>query len=120
MDLNTPISELNRVGKTSAKRLEYLGVKNVEDLLYYFPFRYEDYRKIVPIAQLRAGELVTICGQVELIGNKRSFRSRKTITEALVSDKSGSVRVEKISGKNLCYLRDAGFGRVSRQAAKGL
>ncbi|MEK9183944.1 MAG: DEAD/DEAH box helicase, partial [Patescibacteria group bacterium] len=28
-----------------------------------------------------------------LIANKRSFRSRKTITEALVSDKSGSVRV---------------------------
>ncbi len=93
MDLTTPISELNRVGKTSAKRLEYLGVKNVEDLLYYFPFRYEDYRKIVPITQLRAGELVTVCGQVELIANKRSFRSRQTITEALVSDKSGSVRV---------------------------
>ncbi len=93
MELKTPISQLNRVGKTSAKRLEYLGIKNAEDLLYYFPFRYEDYRTILPIAQLRAEQLVTICGQVELIANKRSFRSRKTITEALVSDKSGSVRV---------------------------
>ncbi len=93
MDLNTPISQLNKVGKASAKRLEYLGVKNAEDLLYYFPFRHEDYRKIVPIARLQAGQPVTICGQVELIGNKRNFRSRKTITEALLSDKSGSVRV---------------------------
>ncbi|MEK7131686.1 MAG: ATP-dependent DNA helicase RecG [Patescibacteria group bacterium] len=93
MDFNTPIDELGGVGKKTANKFEYLGVKNAEDLLYYFPFRYEDYRKIVPIAQLRAGELVTVCGQVELIANKRSFRSRKTITEALVSDKSGSVRV---------------------------
>ncbi len=92
-DLNTPISQLSRVGKTSAKRLEYLGIKNVNDLLYYFPFRYEDYRKIFLISQLQAGQLSTICGQVELIGNKRSFRSRKIITEALVSDKSGSLRV---------------------------
>ena len=76
-----------------AKKFEYLGVKTAKDLLYYFPFRYEDYSKIFSIAQLRAGELATICGQVELIGNKRSWRGRKTITEALVSDKSGSVRV---------------------------
>ena len=93
MDLATPVSELNKVGKASSKKLAYLGIKNVKDLLYYFPFRYEDYRKIVPVAQLRAGELVTICGQVELIANKKSFKSRKTITEALVSDKSGSVRI---------------------------
>ena len=93
MQLSTPVSELSKVGKVSAKRLRYLGVKNAKDLLYYFPFRYEDYRTIVPIAQLRAGELVTICCQVELIANKKSFRSRKTVTEALVSDKSGSMRV---------------------------
>ena len=93
MDFKTSISELGGVGKKTFKKFEYLGVKTAKDLLYYFPFRYEDYRTILPIAQLRAGELATICGQVELIANKKSFRSRKTITEALVSDKSGSVRI---------------------------
>lgn len=93
MELSTQISELNKVGKASSKRLAYLGIKNVKDLLYYFPFRYEDYRQILPISQLRSGQLVTVCAQVELIANKRSFRSRKTITEALVSDKSGSLRI---------------------------
>ncbi len=93
MQLNTPISELSRVGKTTAKKLEILGIKNAQDLLYYFPFRYEDYRQIVSISQMRDGEMVTICGQVELIANKRSFKTRKVITEALISDKSGSVRV---------------------------
>ncbi|TSC83921.1 MAG: ATP-dependent DNA helicase RecG [Parcubacteria group bacterium Gr01-1014_13] len=93
MDFKTRVAELGGVGKKTFKKFEYLGVKTAKDLLYYFPFRYEDYRKIVPIAQLQAGELVTICGQVELIASKKSFRSRKTITEALVSDKSGSVRI---------------------------
>jgi ATP-dependent DNA helicase RecG len=94
MDLNTKISELGKVGKKVAKLFGSIGVKNVKDLLYYFPFRYEDYRKIVSVAQLREGELVTICVQVELLANKRSFKSGRMITEALVSDKSGTVRVK--------------------------
>ena len=93
MELSTPISELTRVGKTIAKKMEYLGVENAQDLLYYFPFRYEDYRQILPIAQLRAGQLVTVRAQVELIANKRSWRGRKTVTEALVSDETGSLRI---------------------------
>ena len=94
MDLNTKISELGKVGKKVAKLFGSLGVKNVKDLLYYFPFRYEDYRQIVSVADLKEGELVTVCVQVELVANKRSFKSRRMITEALVSDKSGSVRVK--------------------------
>ncbi len=93
MELNTSISNLGSVGKKIAKPLGNLGVKTAGDLLYYFPSRYEDYRQMLPVAQMRDGELVTICVQVELIANKRSFKSKKMITEALVSDKSGSVRV---------------------------
>ncbi len=93
MNLQTPISELTRVGKTTAKRLSYLGVKNARDLLYYFPFRYEDYSRVVKISDLKEGEMVTVKGQIELIANKRSFRRRTNVTEALVSDQSGSLRV---------------------------
>ncbi len=92
MNLFTPVSQLNRVGTTAAKRLEWLGVKTAGDLLYYFPFRYEDFRKIVPIKDLREGEAVTVEGKIELIANRRSPRRRKILTEALVSDATGSVR----------------------------
>jgi ATP-dependent DNA helicase RecG len=93
MNLLTPVSQLNRVGKTTAKKLERLGVRNAQDLLYYFPFRYDDFRHIVPIANLKEDEPVTVCAVVEIINNRRSFRSRKNITEALVSDKTGSLRI---------------------------
>ncbi len=93
MNLTTPVSELTKVGKTAAKRLGYLGIHTAQDLLYYFPFRYEDYRRVVLIKDLRDGESVTISGAVELISNRRSFRSRKMVTEALIRDHSGSLRV---------------------------
>lgn len=93
MQLTTPISELNRVGKTTAKHLERVGVRTARDLLYYFPFRYEDFRTIVPIKQLQDGIAVTVKAQVELIAAKRSFKRRTNVVEALVSDESGSLRV---------------------------
>lgn len=93
MDLTTPISQLTKVGKTSAKRLEKLGVKTVQDLLYYFPFRYDDYRQVLPINKLMPGDKVTIRAQIELIANKRSFRKRRMITEVLVADNTGGLRV---------------------------
>ncbi len=93
MDIHSPISALGSVGKKISKKLGAVGLKTVADLLYYFPFRYEDYRLVVPVKQMQDGNLVTIRVQVELIANKRSFKSKKMITEALVSDASGSVRV---------------------------
>ena len=84
------------MGKTIAKKMEYLGVENRPGFVILFSFRYEDYRQILPIAQLRAGELVTVRAQVELIANKRSWRGRKTVTEALVSDESGSLRISLV------------------------
>ncbi|MFA6486347.1 MAG: ATP-dependent DNA helicase RecG [Candidatus Magasanikbacteria bacterium] len=93
LSLQTPVSALTRVGKSTARHLSRLGIKNAGDLLYWFPFRYEDYRAVVAVRDLRDGAMVTVQGQVELIANKRSFRKHTNITEALVSDASGSVRV---------------------------
>ncbi len=93
MNLSTSISELNRVGKTTARSLHRLGIYKVRDLLYWFPFRYEDFRRLVPIGDLHPGELVTIKGKIELLGNKRSWKRRTNITEGLVTDDTGSVRV---------------------------
>ncbi len=93
MDINTPIIKLSRVGATTAKNLTRLNILTAQDLLYWFPSRYEDFRNIVPISSLKDEMSVTVRGKLELIANKRSFRRRKIITEALVSDESGSIRV---------------------------
>lgn len=92
MDLDTPVSALSRVGKTTASRFKHLGINTAGDLLYYFPFRYEDFRRRVPIAEIKAGEAVTVLGAIELIASRRTHRKGKTITEAIVNDETGSLR----------------------------
>jgi len=91
--LETPIENLTRVGKTTAGRLRRLGLNTVNDLLYYFPFRYEDYSQVVAIKDLLPNQTVTIKGKIVLIENRRSHRKRMTITEALIEDNTGSIKV---------------------------
>lgn len=93
MDLQTPIKQLTRVGKITAGRLAKLGLHTVEDLIFYFPFRYEDFRTIVKINDLQPEAVVTVRGKIELIANRRSFRTRKNVTEAIVADDSGQLKV---------------------------
>lgn len=92
MELSTSVSQLNRVGKVLVKKLENLGIKTAQDLLYYFPFRYDDFRKVVMIKDLKSDDVVTINGRINLIANRRSFKTRKIITEALIEDNTGAVR----------------------------
>ena len=93
MEISTPISVLNRVGKTTARVLKRIGVETAGDLLRYFPYRHDDFRQVVPIRQLREGQSATVRGRIEMIANKRTHRRRRMLTEALVSDQSGSLRV---------------------------
>ncbi|MDO9509802.1 MAG: ATP-dependent DNA helicase RecG, partial [Candidatus Magasanikbacteria bacterium] len=72
--------------------LKRLNIKNIGDLLSYFPFRYEDYRQLYKISELKSGMTATVLARVEFINSKRSRRRGKNITEAMFSDDSGSLR----------------------------
>ena len=77
MNLESKISQLNSVGEKVAKQLKSLGIETVKDLLFYFPFRHEDYSQIALISQLKVDEKVTVLGKIELIENRRSFRAHR-------------------------------------------
>jgi len=93
MNLDSQVSQLNRVGETVAKQLSRLGIETVQDLLFYYPFRYEDYSQIVPIGELEAGKQVTVLCEIVSIKNKFNPRTRRSITEAKVKDDSDVLRV---------------------------
>ncbi|MBU1036831.1 ATP-dependent DNA helicase RecG [Patescibacteria group bacterium] len=90
--LKTPITELNRVGKTVSAKLKKLDLVKVEDLIYWYPFRYDDFSNIKKINELKAGDIATIKGRIELLANKRSPRKRMIITECFVTDETGSIK----------------------------
>jgi len=91
MNLQNPISELAGIGELHTRKLEKLGIRNCEDLLWYLPRRWDDYSHIVPIKGIRPDFLVSIKGRVSEIGNRR-VRNGMTITEALIVDNSGVIK----------------------------
>lgn len=86
-----PIGSLKGVGPSVAQKLERLGILTAGDLIHHFPRRYEDFSKIIPIRLMRPGN-VTFKGEVERVA-ARYARSRKLhLTEAIISDGTGTVK----------------------------
>jgi ATP-dependent DNA helicase RecG len=91
--LNAPVTVLPGVGPKHAKTLERLGLETLEDLLYFFPRRYDDYSKLKPINRLEYGEQVTVIGTVQSSTNRKVSNGRVNITEGVISDGTGNLRV---------------------------
>ncbi|MCE5325224.1 MAG: ATP-dependent DNA helicase RecG [Planctomycetaceae bacterium] len=63
--LDTPVQYVKGVGPTRAQQLAQLGIATVEDLLTYFPFRFDLRRQVQPMNTLRgAEEAATVAGEV--------------------------------------------------------
>jgi len=93
LTLNTPIEEVSNIGAKVANKFLKLGVENVQDLLFYFPFRYEDLSKIENIVNLVPGQQATVRAKIQIIKNRRSPVKKKMLTEALVEDGTASIKV---------------------------
>lgn len=93
MDFQTPIKDLNRVGDSTALKLARLNINTAGDLLWYLPFRYDDYSQQVKIADVLLGAKVNLVGEIQLLNNKKTPRARMNITEALVGDETAMIRV---------------------------
>jgi ATP-dependent DNA helicase RecG len=93
MNLSTPLTSLNGVGAAIGKRLADIGLNNVQDLLLYFPFRYDDFTNATKIKDLQPDVAANIIGQIELIENRRAHSRRMNITEALINDGSETLKV---------------------------
>ena len=91
LSLNSSVSSAPGVGNQNVKKLHSLGIQTVEDLLYYFPFRYEDFSEQKKIIDIRPGETVTIRGKVMEIKNP-PVRGRRRITEVYIEDETASVK----------------------------
>jgi ATP-dependent DNA helicase RecG len=74
LELTTPVQYVKGVGPKLAEILATKGIATVGDLLHYLPFRYEDRLNPRGIAELRAGEMATVIGEVR---NSGLFRTRR-------------------------------------------
>ena len=84
-----PVTVLKGVDPRMAGRLERLGIRMVQDVLFHLPARYEDRTRVVPMGSVRPGDHVVVQGEVDLaevrFGRRRSLLVR-------ISDGTGFLR----------------------------
>ena len=79
------------VGPAKKKLFNNLGIESVEDLMYFFPRRYEDRRNITSLAEVKIGESQTISGEVKKTSARKSYYTKKHVFEAILDDGSGRI-----------------------------
>ena len=87
-----PVSEVKSLGAKRIAALQKAGMGTVVDLLHHVPRTYLDRTDKPPLAGVTLGAEVTIIAEVKRIATRRP-RPRFTMTEAVISDDSGSLKV---------------------------
>lgn len=90
--LNTELSKISGIGPKFITRLNKLKIKTIKDILWHFPFRYDDFSKIIPIGQLAVNQPATIHGEIKKISLRRSWKKRMAVIEAFIVDESGGIK----------------------------
>src|SRR6267143_6680731 len=91
LDLSTPLMYVKGVGPARAAMLEAKGLKVVEDLLAYAPFRYEDRSNVKALRDLAPGEMATVLAEVRSTKVSGFHRRNLGLFQATFTDASGSV-----------------------------
>lgn len=91
MNFSTKIEEIPRVGTVYGKRLKAMGIKNLADLVYYFPREYKDFSKISKIKNIKINERACIQGKIISLEQNKTWVKRMIITTALIQDDTGAI-----------------------------
>ena len=90
---NTPLETLFKLTLLQKRALIKLKIKNVEDLLRYFPQRYGESNKIKSIEYLVPEESVVVFGQISNLKLGKTFKSRVSIATGVLNDSTGKLNL---------------------------
>jgi ATP-dependent DNA helicase RecG len=113
------LTKLKGIGVKTAEKLAILGIKQVIDLLFHLPLRYQDKTKITPIDQLTFGQSALIEGQVV---KTYLINSRKPMLVCEIDDGTNTIalkffnffysqRAKMIEGCSIRAFGDVRFGK---------
>ena len=83
-----PVTAFRGVGAAVAAKLEGLGIRSAQDVLFHLPFRYQDRTRLTPIGALQPGAEAVVAGEV-VIADVVVRRRRALLVR--VSDGTGSL-----------------------------
>ncbi len=92
MNPKSIIAEHFRLMEDQKKALNKLGLKTVEDLLYYFPVRYGDVAQVKNIIDLKKDDHALVYGKITKLELGKSFRSQIPMAKATITDETGKIK----------------------------
>jgi len=93
LSVNTKISTLPGIGPAMAEKLAKIGLETIGQAAVYYPFRYDDFSRQSSISEARVGETANFVGMIDIIDTRRSPRRRMYLTEAILNDGTGQLRL---------------------------
>jgi len=88
INFNTPVNQIKGIGRQKEKILKKLGIEKVEDILFYFPRKYLNLKKITKIGNLKEDEICTVKASILTKEEKKVFGGRNYLKVA-VTDGTG-------------------------------
>ena len=88
----TPVQYVKGVGPARARLLARLGIETLYDLLFYFPWRYEDRRNLKKISGLTCENPATVTGEVVSLKVITTRKKGMNILELTVTDETGFLK----------------------------
>jgi ATP-dependent DNA helicase RecG len=105
--------------------LQAKGLETVDDLLHYFPFRYEDRSNLKPISKLAPGEMATVIAEVRSAKLAALRRRNLGLFEAEFTDASRAILLGKwfhgayLADRLVPGARVALFGKIEFDSYRG-
>lgn len=138
LTLETAIEKAPGVGPALLKKLKRMKIKTVKELIFHFPYKYDDFTNNISISNLKINEVCTIFGKIIEIKTTQSWQKKIYITEALIEDKTGAMKAlwfnqpyiskilkkddsaffsgKMVEGKNGSYLSNPSYEKSKAQA----
>ena len=88
--MSTDLLDLKGIGKKGLEKLNKIGIKTTEDLLFHLPIRYQDKTKFTKISELEPGKKYYIEGVVER-SNVVFYKTRMFLVK--ISDATGFIQL---------------------------
>ena len=90
---------LKGIGESRAKQFEKLGLRTVEDLLFFFPRKYENWAEVTSIREANPGQHVCVRAVVSFTPTVFRTEKGRLIAKTIATDGPGIVRLVFFNNK---------------------
>jgi len=92
-DLEIPLIEFRGIGVRTAEKFRKYNLNTIKDLLYFFPYRYDDLRKVTKIKDAKINENCIIVGKIKNLKLFLTPKKGMILIQGIIEDETGALKV---------------------------